>query len=157
MCCTKSWADGLGYVPGFGGEFDFQSTFPSADMVRAQGRDLDHRLVTSRGVSTAIRHTFLAVIFRERRSSALVATDPSPTARASSPRSGVSASYPCPDAGFQAFEGAHHFARWWSRVSMAARFDDGGLCGTSMDWEQVGGGHLLLITLGRTRVDSRGH
>lgn len=40
---------------------------------------------------------------------------------------------------------------------MAVRLGDGGLCGTQVDREQVTSGHRLLITLGRTRVDSHGH
>ncbi len=37
---------------------------------------------------------------------------------------------------------------------MAVRLDDGGPCGTRLDREAGGCAHLLLITLGRIRVDS---
>ena len=40
---------------------------------------------------------------------------------------------------------------------MAVRLDDGGPYGTPVDREQVAGGHRLLITLRRTRMDSPGH
>lgn len=39
---------------------------------------------------------------------------------------------------------------------MAVRLDDEGLCRAHMDGDQVGGDHRLLITLGRTRMDSPG-
>lgn len=39
---------------------------------------------------------------------------------------------------------------------MAVRLDDGGLYGTPVDRNAAVGGHRLLITLGRTRVDSHG-
>lgn len=39
---------------------------------------------------------------------------------------------------------------------MTVRLDDRGLCGTVVDRDAAEGGHRLLITLGRTRVDSRG-
>lgn len=41
-------------------------------------------------------------------------------------------------------------------MSMAVRLDDGALCGTQVDREQVTSDHRLLITLGRIRMDSRG-
>jgi hypothetical protein len=42
-------------------------------------------------------------------------------------------------------------------MSTAVRLDVDEPYGTPVDREQVTSGHLLLITLGRTRVDSRGH
>lgn len=39
---------------------------------------------------------------------------------------------------------------------MAVRLDGNGPSGTLVDREQLAVGHLLLITLGRTRVDSLG-
>lgn len=57
---------------------------------------------------------------------------------------------------YEAAQGTHHFEQRWSRMSTAVRLADGGPYGTQMDREQVAGGHRLLITLGRTRVDSRG-
>lgn len=41
-------------------------------------------------------------------------------------------------------------------MATAVRLADGGPYGTQMDREQVAGGHRLLITLGPTRMDSRG-
>lgn len=41
-------------------------------------------------------------------------------------------------------------------MSTAVRLYRAGSYGTPVDREQVAGGHLLLITLGRARVDSRG-
>jgi hypothetical protein len=50
----------------------------------------------------------------------------------------------------------HHFQMRWSRKSTAVRLDVDGPYWTPVDREQVTSGHRLLITLGRTRVDSRG-
>jgi hypothetical protein len=41
-------------------------------------------------------------------------------------------------------------------MSTAVRLDVDGPYGTPVDREQVDGGHLLLITLRRIRMDSRG-
>lgn len=41
-------------------------------------------------------------------------------------------------------------------MSTAVRLADGGPYGTQMDREQLAVGHLLLITLGRMRMDSCG-
>lgn len=40
---------------------------------------------------------------------------------------------------------------------MTVRLDDGRFSRTPMDWERVAAAHLLLITLGRTRMDADGH
>ena len=42
-------------------------------------------------------------------------------------------------------------------MSTAVRLDVAGSDGTPVDWEWVTGGHLLLITLGRTRMDTDGY
>ncbi len=41
-------------------------------------------------------------------------------------------------------------------MSMAVRLDNDAPNGIPVDREQVSSGHLLLITLGRMRMDSRG-